>query len=345
MRRFRFFLSFALFVPVLFFAKNGAMAGENLEPGFAKPPASARPWVYWFWNNGNVTKAGITADLEAMQRAGIGGVIIMDVVERFAPPPGTADFMNAEWQELFYFAVAEAHRLGIEINMTNGPGWCGSSGPCITPEFSMQMLVATNVTLEGPTNLSLVLPKPETDSHRGQDGFNSTVKYEDFYRDIAVLAIPETANGVVVPDAVVNLTAKMDANGKLDWEIPAGKWIIQRIGHTTPGSSTRPPVKGGIGLECQKLSREAMDLHFTNMIGKLIASVGAMAGPPLSATHIDSWEVGSQNWTPKFREEFQKRRGYDPIPFLPNVIGGNIHIGDAATASRFHWDRKSTRLN
>src|SRR5260370_39247521 len=97
------------------------LMASDLSAQFIKPPASARPWVYWFWNNGNVTKAGITADLEAMQRAGIGGVIIMDVVERFAPPPGTADFMNAEWQELFRFAVAEAHRLGIEINMTNGP--------------------------------------------------------------------------------------------------------------------------------------------------------------------------------------------------------------------------------
>src|SRR5882757_5513796 len=95
------------------------LLADDLATQFARPPASARPWVYWFWNNGNVTKAGITADLEAMRRAGIGGVIIMDVVERFAPPPGTADFMNAEWQELFRFAVTEAHRLGIEINMTN----------------------------------------------------------------------------------------------------------------------------------------------------------------------------------------------------------------------------------
>jgi hypothetical protein len=59
----------------------------DLAAQFTNPPASARPWVYWFWNNGNVTKAGITADLEAMQRAGIGGVIIMDVVERFARRP------------------------------------------------------------------------------------------------------------------------------------------------------------------------------------------------------------------------------------------------------------------
>ncbi|HEV7926658.1 MAG TPA: glycosyl hydrolase, partial [Verrucomicrobiae bacterium] len=318
------------------------LVAADLSAQFAQPPASARPWVYWFWNNGNVTKAGITADLEAMKRAGIGGVIIMDVVERFAPPPGTADFMNAEWQELFCFAVSEAHRLGLEINMTNGPGWCGSSGPWITPELSMQMLVSTNLAFEGPTNLSLVLPKPETAGARGHDGFNSTVKYVDFYRDIALLAIPQTADGVVAPDVVMNLTAKLDGDGKLNWEVPAGKWIIQRIGHTTTGSSTRPPVKGGNGLECDKLSAEAMGVHFTNMIGKLISQVGPLAGPTFSATHIDSWEVGSQNWTPKFREEFQKRRGYDPIPFLPDVIGGKIHIGDAATASRFRWDFQQT---
>lgn len=321
---------------------TASLAASDLSTQFAEPPASARPWVYWFWNNGNVTKAGITADLEAMQRAGIGGVIIMDVVERFAPPPGTADFMNAEWQKLFRFAVSEAHRLGLEINMTNGPGWCGSSGPWITPEFSMQMLVTTNLTVDGPVHFSTVLPRPDTDNKTGHDVFNSTVKYEHYYRDIAVLAIPETTNSVVTPDAVLNLTDKLNADGKLNWDVPAGKWIIQRIGHTTTGSSTRPPVKGGNGLECDKLSREAMNLHFTNMMGKLIASAGSMAGPTLSATHIDSWEVGSQNWTPKFREEFQKRRGYDPIPFLPDVMGGKAHIGDAATASRFRWDFQQT---
>jgi hypothetical protein len=318
---------------------------DDLAAHFAAPPASARPWVYWFWNNGNVTKAGITADLEAMRRAGVGGVIIMDVVERFAPPPGSADFMNEEWRELFRFAVSEAHRLGLEINMTNGPGWCGSSGPWITTALSMQMLVTTNLVVEGPAHFSTLLPRPETAARRGQDGFNSTVKYEDYYRDIAVLAFPEANDGVVAPAAVLNLTSKLDSDGKLNWEVPAGEWILQRVGHTTTGSSTRPPVKGGNGLECDKLSAEAMDVHFANMMGTLITNVGFMAGPTLSATHIDSWEVGSQNWTPKLREEFQKRRGYDPIPFLPDVTGvagnginPNLAIGNPATVKRFRWD-------
>lgn len=333
------------FIIALVLALGGSqLRASDLAAQFATPPTAARPWVYWFWNNGNVTKAGITADLEAMQRAGIGGVIIMDVVERFAPPPGSADFMNAEWQELFRFAVAEVHRLGLEINMTNGPGWCGSSGPWITPELSMQRLVTTNLTLEGPMNRALVLPNPDTESKRGPDVFDSTVKHDRFYRDIAVLAIPVNASGVVAPEAVINLTDKLTADGTLHWEVPAGKWIIQRLGHTTTDSSTRPPVKGGNGLECDKLSRAAMDVHFKNLMGKLITSVGTMAGPTLSATHIDSWEVGGQNWTPEFRQEFQQRRGYDPIPFLPNVSGDrSVTIGDAAQAERFRWDFAQTR--
>src|SRR5258708_1433303 len=231
----------SLIALMLAFFSSPLLAGD-LAVQFASPPASARPWVYWFWNNGNVTRAGITADLESMRRAGIGGVIIMDVVERFAPPPGTADFMNAEWRDLFRFAVAEAHRLGLEVNMTNGPGWCGSSGPWITPELSMQMLVSTNLAVEGPIHFLAVLPQPGTAGRRSQDGFNSTVKYHDFYRDIAVLAFPVTTNGVVPSEAVLNLTTKLDATGKLAWEVPGGKWIIHRIGHTTTGSSPRPPV-------------------------------------------------------------------------------------------------------
>jgi len=345
------------FLMVLFLALLLVPAhADDLASSFRHPPASARPWVYWFWNNGNVTKTGITADLEAMQRAGIGGVIIMDVVERFAPPPGTADFMNPEWQDLFHFAVSEAHRLGLKINMTNGPGWCGSSGPWITPALSMQKLVATNLVVTGPASFSTPLPQPPTGAARRHDIFDSTVLLPgDYYEDVAVLAFPVTTNGFVTPSTVLDLTTKLTADGQLNWSIPAGQWIIQRIGHTTTGSSTRPPVKGGNGLECDKLSTAAMDVHFTNMMGKLIAESGSFAGETLTTTHIDSWEVGSQNWTPRFRQEFEHRRGYDPLPFLPNILetagglggqpssaGEHFVIGNPEIVQRFRWDYDQT---
>ncbi len=319
----------------------------SLQNDFQQPPDSARPWVYWFWNNGNVTSNGITADLEAMQRVGIGGVLIMDVLERFAPPRGTAEFMNAEWQHLFEFSVQEAARLGLEINMANGPGWCGSSGPWITPELSMQKLVWTNLLVAGPTNFSAQLPLPNL-GNRNRDNFDSKVQFKDYYADIALLAFPVTTNNLVPTRDVVNLSGKLGADGKLNWSAPPGQWILQRIGHTSTGSSTRPPVAGGNGLECDKLSRAAMDAHFAGMMGKLIKTAGPLAGKSLTATHIDSWEVGSQNWTPKLRAEFLKRRGYDLLPWLPALTdaasGKNIAVkfGEAATAARFRWDFNQT---
>ncbi len=329
-------------------------AADSLEQNFKNPPADARPWVYWFWNNGNVTSNGITADLEAMQRVGIGGVLIMDVKERFAPPQGTAEFMNPEWQKLFEFSVQEAGRLGLEINMDNGPGWTGSSGPWITPELSMQKLVSANLTVTGPTNLATVLPRPAL-NNVVQNYFNSQIKFKEYYEDVAVLAWPVTTNAIIPANAVVNLTAQVGADGKLNWTVPPGTWQIQRIGHTTTGSSTRPPVAGGNGLECDKLSADAMDAHFAGMMAKLIKTAGPLAGKALVATHIDSWEVGAQNWTPKFREEFQRRRGYDPLPWLPCVtdaahekINGKTvttfkhDLESTAKAARFRWDFDQT---
>jgi len=335
-------------------AARSLWALDALAKGFAHPPDAARPWVYWFWNNGNVTKEGITADLEAMQRVGIGGVLIMDVLERFAPPKGTATFMGAEWQKLFAFALAEANRLGLEVNMTNGPGWCGSSGPWITPALSMQQLVTTDTPVEGPLEFVGTLPKPVSKPAR-KDGFDSRLVVDDYYRDVAVLAFPEAVDGVISRESVVDLTGKMNAAGHLSWEVPAGKWTIHRIGHASTGSSTRPPVLGGNGLECDKLSREAMDVHFAGMMKKLIDQAGPLAGKTLTSTHIDSWEVGGQNWTARFREEFQKRRGYDPVPLLPCVTG-LVHevvsgkevsrpkwqIGGKALAERFRWDFQQT---
>src|SRR5690348_18503240 len=85
---------------------------SNWAKDFRHPPASARPWVYWFWLNGNITSNGITADLEAMQRVGIGGVLIMEVDQ--GAPLGPVDFVGPAWRDLFKHVVNEARRLGLD---------------------------------------------------------------------------------------------------------------------------------------------------------------------------------------------------------------------------------------
>ena len=245
-------------------------ADGDLAANFATPPASARPWVYGFPLNGNLTKEGITADLEAMARVGIGGVLYMEVDQ--GAPKGGADFAGPLWREMIQHACKEANRLGIEINMNNDAGWCGSGGPWITPELSMQIVVWTETMVEGGKPFEGALAKP--------------LANKGFYQDIAVLAMP------------------------------------------APGDD--------------KFRKVAAAAHYNGLMGKVIADNKALTGrgKVLVSTHIDSWEVGTQNWTPKMREEFKNRRGYDLWKCLPAFTGRVID--SAEVTERFLWDLRQT---
>ena len=144
------------------------MAPEDLQRGFQQVPPDAAPWVYWFWLDGNISREGITADLEAMKRAGIGGVLIMEVDQ--GAPAGPIRFGSPAWRETFAYMLSEANRLGIQVNMNNDAGWTGSGGPWIKPEQAMQRLVWSELTVEGPTSEKLVLPQPPV--------------HENYYRDV-----------------------------------------------------------------------------------------------------------------------------------------------------------------
>ena len=331
---------------------HGAQSASELAKGFVRPPESARPWVYWFWLNSNITREGITADLEAMKRVGIGGVLIMEVDQ--GAPVGPVAFMSPKWRELFKHVAAEAQRLGLEVNMNDDAGWNGSGGPWIKPEQSMQKVVWSETNVEGSKRFEGTLPQPQA--------------VAGYYRDITVLAFPTpgdfridniqgkaayerrgaapAAETKLPPEMVIDrvkifdLSASMDKEGRLTWDAPAGKWTVLRIGHTSTGVTNAPSPESGRGLECDKLSKEGIEAQFAGMMGPLISDVGGAAGKTLVATHIDSWENGSQNWTTRMREEFQKRRGYDLLPFLPTLSGRVVE--SLEVSERFLWDLRQT---
>jgi hypothetical protein len=317
---------------------------DEFARGFLNPSAAARAHTWWHWINGNITREGITADLEAMKRAGIGGAQIFNV--EVGIPAGNVPFMSDRWQQMIVHAAREANRLGIELCIHNCAGWSSSGGPWIKPPYAMQMLVFSEKTVHGPAAFSEALPNPTI--HNG------------YYRDIEVVAfktppgnlrIPEigvkaayergdrihpaiasTPPGQAIPrDGIVNLTGKMDAAGRLAWDVPDGEWTILRVGHTPTGATNHPAAPEGLGLEVDKLSREALDRHWDGMMARIIADLGPLAGRILNNVLIDSYEVGSQNSTPHFRDEIQRRRRNHPLPFLPVVAGrvvdqSHIHI-------------------
>ncbi len=464
-----------------------AAAEPSLQAGFTSPPDYSRPQTWWHWCNGNVTREGITLDLEAMARVGVGGGQIFEVNPGI--PAGTVKYMSPEWRGLIKHAMTEANRLGLDMCIHNGAGWSSSGGPWITPELAMQMLVFTEARAKGPGQVSVQLPRPQmrngyyrdiavlayptppaeiarmadlapkvtssaanfdatklldgnpdtsaylpvrskdkpdfilfefaapftargltilsagrSDAHmelQSSDDGESFKKVTDvwaseptilrpptnitfapvtakffrlaFYRTGRTGAVsladfnleagyrirnwgakagyvradglqPDTpdvpADGAYSTADVVDLTSKMDADGRLTWDAPAGDWTILRFGHTPTGKTNHPASESGTGLECDKLSKEAVDAHFAGMLGKICADLGPLVGKSFTNVLIDSYEVDTQNWTPLFRQDFQRLRGYDPLPYLP-VMAGRVE-GTAASSERFLWDVRRT---
>ena len=141
-----------------------ASAGA-LERDFRAPPDAAKPRVWWHWMNGNVTKEGITADLEWMKRVGIGGM------QMFDGSLGTPQFvdrrlvwMTPEWKDAFRHAAAEADRLGLEMTMAASGGWSETGGPWVEPEQAMKKVVWSETRVTGPRRFTAVLPAPPSNN-------------------------------------------------------------------------------------------------------------------------------------------------------------------------------------
>jgi hypothetical protein len=151
----------------------------------------------------------------------------------------------------------------------------------------------------------------------------------------------QVLNDLCIPkEKIIDITNKLDANGQLNWDVPKGNWTILRIGHTSTGH-TNATGAAGSGLECDKFSPEAAKVQFDNWFGEAVKQVGPdLAKQVLKIFHVDSWECGSQNWSPLFAAEFKKRRGYDLLPYLPVMAG--VPVQSVAISEKVLSDVRQT---
>ncbi len=510
------------FVAVLFFAAaaHGKMPFSapkplSLEKGFVDPPANSKPLVWWHWMNGNVTREGVTKDLEAMARIGLGGVQIFTA--HLSTPVTVAKpirYMSPEWLEMIRHAATECDRLGLEMTIHSAAGWSETGGTWVKPDEAMQKLVWSESTVEGPKHFSAALPAPPSVYGPFQGLSHARLGHKSvapgaekfFYRDVATLAFPSVAgdavnlasarptvssnvaafnwrmttdgdlntrqlmtfpttgerslfvrldfaqpfvaraltlatlsevlpfelqmlaegsgawrtviadtppsvwsqptpktiafpvvtsrsyrlvfkprderqksfelaeldltpaarinrfedkagfalladygkvptpatgsDGTVMPAQVVDLSSAMGANGHLTWDVPPGRWTVIRFGHSATGHENGPAPDDARGLEVDKLDRASVEAYFDGFMTPVAQALGPLYGKTLSHVLMDSWEAGQQNWTPRFVREFARRRGYDPMRFLP-AMAGKV-VGSSDQSDRFLEDVRRT---
>ncbi|MGC3958956.1 MAG: glycosyl hydrolase [Verrucomicrobiota bacterium] len=353
----------------MFLLAQATMA-DQLESVWNNPPQDARLRAYWWWINGNVTKQSITRDLEQMKAKGFGGALICDAdgssQDGNDRAPHGPTFFTPEWRELYKHTLREADRLGLEMSLNIQSGW-NLGGPMVTQEDAPKKLVWTETRVAGGTNIALKLAQP-----KGRDSY---------YRDLFVLAyrvnpqpanrkplqnyaqkamhdvlhpfsapntaplfaeIPATPNeqDMQVGD-VINLATKFSATGNLNWKVPAGDWVVLRIGCTlNDHCRVSTCSEGWDGYALDPFDAGAFKRYWDAVVEPLIDDAGALAGKTLKYLHTDSWEVEVANWTPTLREEFKERRRYDMLPWLPVLVGKIVNSREES--DRFLHDFRRT---
>ncbi|WP_163399564.1 glycosyl hydrolase [Flavobacterium fluviatile] len=191
---------------------------ENFQPTLE----SSKSWVYWYWMKSAYSKAGITADLEAMKQAGLAGAYLMTIKGPADPPLISPPVLqlSPEFWDMIKWAFIEADRLGLKLAFHAADGFAVAGGPWITPEMSMQKVVWSSKEIIGGKAVSLHLPTPE--------------HYKDYYKDIATFAIPikgfEQNSNVLLPKVTTsnNEEASFLADSKKDGNLKISEkgWIL-----------------------------------------------------------------------------------------------------------------------
>ena len=311
----------------------------------------AKPWTFWNWKYGSVSRPGIHADLTGMKNVGMGGIWLMPVREageRLEFQDGVAQPSPEFWKMMDYsFQLADSLDFDMGIHVLPG-------NPLVLPAESMQKVVWTDTIMKGGKKIEgLQMWQPES----YKDGKMQSAGSEGgYYQDIAAFAIrfkgktgpawrnatDSAARSEAVPMTDV-LPLKMEGgmvmgvmvNGILQNKLPKGSWCLLRMGHTSTGQTHATDGKG-IGLEVDRFSPAAVKKLFDSWYAPLL---NRPHGDVVSYLYIDPREWGSQNWGCQFAEEFKVRRGYDLIPYLPVMAGVPLE-----SASRYEQVQNDIRL-
>lgn len=150
----------------------------------------------------------------------------------------------------------------------------------------------------------------------------------------------QSAKAFIDPDRILDISDKMDKDGKLNWSAPKGNWTVLRLGHVNSGKENGPAPKEGTGWEANKLSASGANAHFAGYIGRLSGQNGPLARGLLNGMLIDSWECHTQTWTPEMEKEFMNVSNYSLRKWLPALFG--YVIKDHETTGRFLIDWRNT---
>ena len=246
-----------------------------------------KPWAYWWWMGSAVDDENLTKQLETYQAAEMGGMHIIPIYGAKGYEDRYIDYLSPAWMERLSHTISEARRLGMDIDMTTGTGWC-FGGPNVSDQDADAKVVHKTYDLSGGQKLTEKFDPANT---------QALVAYGDGKR-------------------VTEITDRIAEDGSVDWTAPSGTWKVYLVTQQPSGRKVKRAAPGGGGYMLNPFSGTAM----TNYLKRFDEVFANYTGPMPRAMYHDSYEYATQ-WSPELFAEFEKRRGYRLQEHLPALFG------------------------
>ncbi|MDR3366704.1 MAG: glycosyl hydrolase family 2, partial [Prevotellaceae bacterium] len=294
------------------------LAEHSLQAADASWPEvtqDAKPWTRWWWMGSDVDSANLTRNLEAMSRAGIGGVEVTPIYGVKGREANAISYLSPRWMGMLSFTQSEAKRLGMGVDMSNGTGW-PFGGPEVTLDDAATKAIFQTYALKGGQALQEAITVGDE-------------KQRAMARLGKLMAFAESSG------ERWDITDKVAPDGKLDWTAPPEKdckLIALFVGKTLQQVKRAAP--GGQGYVLDHLNKEAVQRYF----GKFDKAFAAAKVPYPHGFFNDSYEVYGADWTPSLLYEFEQRRGYRLQDYFPELLAG----GATEASARVMADYRET---
>jgi len=279
----------------------GPAAGQRLTVDlFRNPPQQYRPWTVWWWFGNATPAAELVHELEAMDRAGIGGVEINPVytLDGADPERGLApvELYSPAWQAKFNAVAQAAERLGMRVALRGGSGW-PYGGPWISQSESAAAIARGTAVVRGPQQLDLDAPAPRAEKSWTAEKLEAAAAWSRASGETRALPVD---------------------GARIRGALPAGEWEITAAWLMRTGQTVKRNAPGGGGLVLDHFRAAALDAQLAPL-GKALEEARAVAPHALAGVTSDSLELDDSNWTPGLLDEFARRKGYRLEAYLPHL--------------------------
>jgi len=320
MNRRLFSILFCLFaLSDLSFAQH--LTSAELYRQFQNPDSSYRPFVRWWWNGDKVEADELVRELHLLKDAGIGGVEINPI--EFPAPSDSLNkkaliWLSDEWIDALQVVFDEAGRLGMTCDLIVGSGWPFGSETLPRDERAEVML-----TYALPVEGGQLFEMSEFNIFKAVDPGVTEVNPRRSCKLVCAKLVPDPIDNL---DQVIELTDKFE-DGVISMNVPEGKYMFYALVKFESFACVINGAPGAAGSILNHMDAAAVRKYLDHMSDTIEAKTGPLSNY-LRAFFVDSMELEGNNWTSDFAEEFQRRRGYDVMPWLPFTMFKVGRLGD-----------------